>query len=110
MKVSPRIFQNGIPDEFPFSIAMIKTGIYPHIDGWTPGYWENLLHKRLDAGNGVSEMYKQYYFYSMGGAMTTPPMKKFYNNLVRYYGNKYGIKYLFEYRDKNKWVSGRHQK
>jgi len=54
-------------------------------------------------------MYKQYYFYSMGGAMTTPPMKKFYNNLVRYYGNKYGIKYPFEYRDKNKWVSGRHQ-
>lgn len=107
LKVNPRIFQMGIPDEIVFSISMLKKEIYPHIDNWLISYWESFDKKRMDSGNKVEEMYATYYLYSMGGHITTPPMKKFYNKIMQFYAKNLGIQYPFKYVDKQRWVFGR---
>jgi len=76
-----RLFNGGMPDELPFTISMIKNNLYPHIDNYTPIYWEaaNSPPLRLEA-SGLNP----YYGYSMGGHMSHPIMKKIYDNLVQY--------------------------
>lgn len=98
-----RPFNGAIPDELPLTISMIKNDLYPHKDSYLPIYWESAAHRNLEGG----VLFAEFWAYSMGGAFTSPRMKKIYNNLVQYYCNQYGQRYPFKYLDKRGWMPGR---
>lgn len=103
-KVNLRIlFALGVPDELAFTIAMIKTGTYPHRDGYLPFYWESAEHQQLEP----AIMHMTYWGYSMGGHMSTPGMKKYYNVLVQHYCSQFGIRFPTTWLDKVQWVRER---
>ncbi|PCJ57939.1 MAG: hypothetical protein COA65_08750 [Rhodospirillaceae bacterium] len=96
-------FNNGMPDELPFTISMIKNEIYPHKDNYKPFYWESAEHLRLqgaDLNNG-------FYAYSMGGHISHPMMKRTYDNYVRFYCNQFNQRFPFFWKDKRGWMPGR---
>lgn len=103
-KVHPKMmFQMGIPDELPFSISMIKNDLYPHQDNFLPFYWETAEQRQLDP----KTMHAAYYAYSMGGHMSRPGMKRFYDNLVLYYYSAAQEKFPFQWRDKREIIPER---
>lgn len=106
IKVKHVDFNGGIPDELPFAISMIKTGVEPHIDGWRPIYWEAFDKQRLLLKPKV--LYANYWAVSFGGNFQEPMIKKFHNNLAQYYCNKYGVQYVFPLKDKRSFISERH--
>lgn len=106
IKVKHENFNGGVPDELPFSIAMIKKGVYPHQDNWRPFYWEafdkaRLLHKPRD-------LYALYFGVSFGGNMQENFIKKFYHNLAQFYCNKFGVPSVFALKDKRTFLPNRH--
>ncbi len=104
-KVSPnRLFNGGMPDELPFTIAMIKNDLYPHLDSFLPVYWEAASRPPLRLTGGDLN---QYYAYSMGGHIAHPIMKKTYDNLVQFYCNQFNIAYPFKWINKRRWMPGR---
>lgn len=99
-----RHFNGGMPDELPFSIAMIKNDIYPHIDNYRPFYWEAGQRPPLRLSNADL---KAYYAYSMGGNQAHPLMKEIYNNFVKFYGKKFSVATPYLWIDKYSWMDGR---
>lgn len=106
IKVQHEDFNGGVPDELPFCIAMIKTGLYPHVIGWRPFYWESFDKKRLL--HKPNELYNQYYGVSFGGNFQEDFIKKFYKNLAHFYCNKFGVQYVFPLHNKRSFLPGRH--
>lgn len=98
-----KFFYDGMPDELPFTISMIKNNLYPHADNYKPFYWEAAEHRQLKG----AELYN-YYAYSMGGHIAHPIMKKTYDNLVQFYCKQFNQRHPFFWIDKRSWVSGRH--
>lgn len=89
-KVAFNKFANGMADEFAFGFACLVTGLYPHVENYTPIFWssaEKRPPKEIDPY--VNE---HYYAYSMGGNYATEGQMKFYNNMLKYYQNKSGKK------------------
>lgn len=99
-------FNGGIPDELPFAISMIKTGLEPHQDNWRPIYWEAFDKLRLLLN--PKSLYENYWGVSFGGNFQEPIIKKFHNNLAQYYCNKYGVQYVFPLKDKRSFIAERH--
>jgi len=106
IKVNFESFNGGVPDELPFSIAMIKEGIYPHLDAWRPFYWEAFDKKRLL--KKPRELYDQYYGVSFGGNFQENFIKKFYQDLARVYANAFAVQYVFPLKDKRSFLANRH--
>ena len=85
-------FDGGVPDELAFQIAMMMTDIKPHKVPFLPFYWESYEKKMKK----VPEIYNtEYYGYSIGGAAINSHQKLIYDNLVRFYSSKFGIKNPF---------------
>lgn len=104
-KITPnRFFNGGMPDELPFTIAMIKNGLYPHKDNFLPIYWEASNKPPLRLSGGDLNM---YYGYSMGGHIAHPIMKKTYDNLVQFYSNQFQNGNPYFWIDKRRWMPGR---
>lgn len=106
VKVIYEDFNGSVPDELPFSIAMIKNGIYPHLVNWRPFYWEAFDKKRLLRDS--TTLFAQYYGVSFGGNFQEELIKKFYNNLVRFYANAWGLQNIFPLKDKRSFLPNRH--
>jgi len=98
LKVHCEPFGGATPDELPFSIAMLKKEI-KHAAEYHPVYWE-LEQKRLLA---PAQMHAEFIAYSMGGNNQNNNMIGFYNNLVKYYGRKWGETTLFHWQNKQLW-------
>ncbi len=103
MKVNCMMFAGGIPDEMAFTVAMLQTGIYPHTAPFTPCYWEQFMNKNL----APTIMYKQYYAYSLGGAIQSKRIKTFHDNLANFYCNKMNIGRYFPLQSKRSWLPER---
>lgn len=103
IKVNHLQFGTGIPDELPFTIAMLQTGIYPHTTPWLPSYWQQYRNERLTP----NDMYNMYYVYSCGGAMQSDAVKRFYNNLAQFYCNKSGLGHHFPLHSKRQFLPER---
>ncbi len=97
-------FNNGMPDELPFTISMIKNDLYPHLDNFLPIYWEASHRPPLRLSGGDLS---QHYGYSMGGHIAHPIMKKNYDNLVQFYCNQFNIRYPSKWINKIRWMPGR---
>ena len=102
--ISHRFFNGGMPDELPFSIAMIKNSLYPHQDNYKPFYWEAATKPPLRLEG--AEL-KDFYAYSMGGHMAHPIMKKTYDNYVKFYGRQFGAQFPYLWIDKRTYMDGR---
>lgn len=77
-------FAGGIPDEVPFSMALESTGV--KINGtYSPSYWQPHFFNRVKSD---SDIQKNYYLVSIGGALLQPNTKRLYNTLARYYSEK----------------------
>lgn len=105
--INPQItykrFAHRLPDELAFELAMIKTGIYPHADVFTPFYWEQFEKKSMP----VDQMYKEYYGYSMGGNVNTHGQEQIYNNLANHFNSKFGISGYFPAKNKQSYLNER---
>lgn len=104
---SPKVkhvdFADGVPDELPFTIAMVKNKIHPHIDKWRPVFWESFskvqpVERDLWSSNDAL---------SLGGNIVPKYTKRVYNNLVRWYGNQFGCQNVWFARDKRSFINSR---
>jgi len=102
-KISYKFFNNGMPDELPFTISMIKNKIYPHKDNYKPFYWEAAEHLKLQG----ADLHNRFYAYSMGGHIAHPIMVKTYNNLVQFYCKQFTQRFPEFWKDKRHWLPGR---
>lgn len=105
LKVKHFNFAGAIPDELPFAIAMLQTGMYPHKKNWTPIYWEVTEKKMLH--NNPSRLYNDYYGYSTGGSFHNKSMKEFYNNLANYYFKKSNLHHPYMLQNKRDFIPER---
>lgn len=99
-------FNGSVPDELPFCLSMIKNDLYPHAPNYRPFYWEAFDKKRLLLKPNL--LYQQYFGVSFGGNFQEPFIKKFYDNLARYYANAWGLQYVFPLKDKRGFLPNRH--
>ena len=97
-------FAGTVPDELAFQIAYIHTGEKPTKVPFLPFYWEPYEQKRLTLPQVQST---DFYGYSIGGAILSKEMKQNYDDLVRFYSNKFGIKYSFMCKSKKEWQFNR---
>ncbi len=102
-KVEYKRFSHSMPDELAFSIAMMKTKVYPPKEMFLPVYWEQFEKKNMAA----NMMYESFYAYSLGGNILTREMKTFYGNLANHYNQKFGVSGYFDARDKRSFLSER---
>lgn len=98
LKVQCEPFGGATPDELPFSIALLKKEI-KNKNEYHPVYWELEQKKLMEP----SLMHAQFLAYSMGGSHQDANMISFYNNLVKYYGRKWGETALFLWQNKQLW-------
>ena len=69
-------------------------------------YWEAFDKKRLL--NKPTDLYSQYFGVSFGGNFQEPFIKRFYDNLVRFYCNQFGVPHIFPLKDKRSFLTHRH--
>lgn len=99
-----RRFDNTVPDELAFQLAMIETGVKPHTDIFIPFYWEGYEKKRMN----VPALYNgRWYGYSMGGATISPLQKSIYDSLVNYYSRKFAVRFPFHAQSKRDVIKTR---
>lgn len=98
-----KMFAFHLPDELAFEIAMMKTGLHPHVAPFIPFYWEQFERRQLP----VYDMYKQYYAYSMGGNTNTGNTAQIYNNLAQHYNKKFGVSGYFPAKNKSGFLPER---
>lgn len=96
-------FGSRLPDELAFEIAILKTGLEPHKTPFIPFYWEQAERRYLP----VTEMYQQFYGYSLGGNINTGQVANIYNNLANHYNKKFGVNGYFPAKDKRSWLPER---
>lgn len=86
-KVEVAKFGQGLADEAFFMMAMAKMGTEPHKVPFEPTYWEPRYYPKQHNRSFIS----QFYAMSVGGAFTTPHIKKIYDSLMLHYFNSQGI-------------------
>jgi hypothetical protein len=102
LKINYTVFSGGIPDELIFNISMIQNDMKPFKEVFVPIYWEQSERKNLKR----SDMYDQYYAYSVGGKLSSSIEKRVYKDLTQYYGNHFGLHH-YELRDKMRYLPER---
>lgn len=95
-------FAGALPDEFAFSMAMIKEKLYPHQDEFYPIYWQPRdKHKPIDV---VAD---NYYGLSIGGSVTHSVITEQYNRLAKGYFSKLGLQNPYRVLNKKRWNNNR---
>ena len=106
---SPKVkhvdFADGVPDELPFTIAMVKNKIYPHMDNWKPVFWESFMKIQPVE----RELWGSFNALSLGGNIVPKYTKKIYDNLITWYGNQFGCSNVWKCKDKRSFVKSRQQ-
>lgn len=108
LRVKTFKFNGGIPDEIPFAIAMMLSGVYPHTEPFIPVFWEHQEKENKRAMyENVELLFNQYWAYSAGGSYYTKSMKDFYNNLATWYFNQQGLQYPYLLINKKEFLPDR---
>jgi hypothetical protein len=102
IKIKHTMFSGGIPDELIFNISMLQNNIKPSKVYYTPIYWEQAERKNMQP----SQMHQEFYAYSMGGKISSNTEKKFYDNLTKFYGTRFGVHH-FAIKDKMNYLPER---
>lgn len=104
---SPKVrhidFGGGVPDELPYTIAMIENDMYPHIEVWRPIYWE-AFDKQQPTEKVINE---RYFGVSLGGNIVPKYTRKIYTNLVMFYGRHHKMTTNPNIKDKRQFIDER---
>jgi hypothetical protein len=95
-------FASDVPDEACFAIASCLTKVYPHQQNWIPSYWWHFHRDNLS----ITDIYAQYYIYSIGGNHQPNNVVKNYDNLAQYYAQQLGWT-PFKHKNKRTWAANR---
>jgi hypothetical protein len=101
--IAHTMFDGGIPDELIFGLTTLQTGLNPHLDYFTPIYWEQAEKRGLQG----SELMNNYYAYSLGGASQSKKEQKIYDTFVQFYANKMGITNTYKAKNKREYLPQR---
>lgn len=102
-KVAYRDFGMQVPDELAYTLAMLHSDIKPHENVYVPIYWEQHQRKRMP----LSEMYNQFYGYSIGGNVVDPITAKTFNDLAQMYSERLKLGFYYPVRSKVEFVRER---
>lgn len=105
LKIDHKEFAGGVPDELPLAIAMVLTGTYPHKEKWLPVYWEHLEKRKLY--QNPSELAAEFYAFSIGGKVTPPNVKEYYNRLASVVFQKESLPHPYFAIDKKQFLPER---
>lgn len=103
LKVNHFNFAGAIPDELPLSIAMIKTGVYPHADNYIPIFW--FATEKKFPPDAV--LFTDFFAFSVGGSFHNSQQKNLYNRLVQYYFNRLGLSHAWKLQNKRNFLPER---
>lgn len=98
--VEYKSFGLQVPDELPFTLALLHSDMKPHKCPWMPVYWEAYLNKRMR----LPDMYKQYYSYSLGGNAIDAMTRDTFNNFGKFYQKRARKKWYYPARSKNSFI------
>ena len=80
-----------IADELAFQIASMLLGVYPHADNYLPTYWWGRDKNGKEKHQFVYQLAEKYYAYSIGGNALPTNVATNYNNLVKFFFQRYGL-------------------
>jgi hypothetical protein len=106
IKVTEFIGQK-IPDELAFSIAMAKTGIYPHKDNYYPTSYYFTVSLRKDTFKAIYELSKKYLLMSMGGSSSPKPLVEKYNSKIKLVYKELGLSNPYQWINKKNYIKTR---
>ena len=105
--ISPKLvtkkFAGAKPDEPAFSIAIAKNKI-EMLCPFIPTYWSHAESKKYLS---QKEIFEGYNAMSVGGAWNQANIKKIYNDTVKWYAFKYGVKTSYPLLDKKDYLKER---
>ncbi len=101
-QVKPLKFDNDIPDELAFDIAVAITGKHPHQDNYLPVFWFAMDHKAA-----FKDLAKTYYGYSIGGNILPTNVARHYDQMAGFYAKELGLSFHYKVYSKRKWNPGR---
>ena len=105
-KMEAREFAGDIADELAFAVAMLKTGVKPHVEPYSPVYW-----RKLDGRNGVphriNDLGAKFFAYSVGGNVQPPQMVDIYNLMARAYMRAVGVSRVWALKNKKNFIKER---
>lgn len=104
---SAKQFAGHVPDELAINIAAALHNIIPHQYRWAPTYWDRLM----GAGNvpDLDTLYSKYYALSCGSNVTSGPVKKVYDRVVKSSCYKLGYQHVFPMTNKRDIMRERQQ-
>lgn len=102
-KVHYRDFGLQVPDELAYTLAMLHSDVKPHQNVFVPIYWEVHQRRRLP----LTEMYNQFYGYSIGGNSTDPITANTFNDLAKMYSERMKLGWHYPVRSKVEFVRER---
>jgi len=90
-KVRPTQSGGKTPDEFAFNIALSTTRIHPHIDKWTPAFWQ--FRQRMVTGSlsNLNEVPYHFPILSIGGNRQGNIIKKYYRDSTQAHFKHFGL-------------------
>ena len=101
--VEVRKFDNGLPDEFAFSTAMMLLQYYPHLDNFIKIYWD-----RMDGHiDWNTKVIPNYIGFSLGGNETHKNIASKANLYNRHVRSKLNLPYEFRHLPKRQWNANR---
>lgn len=80
-------FAGGVPDEVPFALSLEKNNFKIRAP-YTPIYWQPQFFNKMISD---TEVKKNYYGISIGGAVLQPNTERIYNQLTKHYIPRLGI-------------------
>ncbi|MCC6584519.1 MAG: hypothetical protein IT271_12515 [Chitinophagales bacterium] len=102
-----RFANSTMADELAFQLASMQTGQYPHVENFYPTFWYSREKTKSDKKKPVYKLYDIYAAYSIGGNMVPSVISENYMILVEAAYCKLKIPFLFKFKNKASYASGR---
>lgn len=96
---SIKMFGSQVPDELYFNIAVAQLGL--EIKPWKPAYWLRMYN------DVIPKNLNDYYLLSAGSNYASEPLKKVYDNQMRFVSHTLKTPYLFPLKSKRSWAPER---
>lgn len=102
--VKPNVFNGDVADELAFLLAQMDTGLKPHLSPFQPAYWMYIDRKKTTSW---TDIYNNYYLYSLGGKQMSTLMKEKYDQRVAANNMEMGIASSWKAVNKSKFEKAR---
>ena len=106
-KCSYVMFAGGVPDEVPFTIAMMKLKYELKYSPFLPFFWENNESRKMYTLQTLMEN-KSYFGFSMGGSRITSMKMQVYEQLAKIFSRKFNLMYHYRPEEKRSFNLLRH--